>query len=76
LARCAGTLSYRRHRLRVMCRLHRPAQMSASPHEHRPLLLGRFPGWESRIESCHIDDVEVRHRHSRLAQLPINSPHC
>jgi len=26
--------------------------------EHRPLLLGRFRGWESRVEFWHTDDVE------------------
>jgi protein-tyrosine phosphatase len=26
--------------------------------EHRPLLVERFPGWESRVEYWHIDDIE------------------
>ncbi|MFY9839777.1 MAG: low molecular weight phosphatase family protein [Xanthobacteraceae bacterium] len=27
--------------------------------EHRPLLLGRFPGWEQRVEYWHVGDVGV-----------------
>ncbi len=58
-----GLTARRAHRLPLQCTV---IDLEAASHivamdesEHRPLMLQRFPDWDSRTEYWHVGDVEV-----------------